>query len=205
MGLPTIVNEALDHIDTIDFRKSKNDQSVNLFETTIRYLGGLLSGYDLLNDPALACLAKDKRKVNRLLDQARTLADQLKFAFDTKTGVPAGTVFFGNKSTDGLPVNSLAAAGTIVLEWTRLSDLLLARDKQDKYARQYGEMAQKAQDVLLNSKPRINVPFPGLSGTNVSLETGEFGDDVGGWIGGDDSFYEYLLKVSLKLEAQSVG
>lgn len=48
MGLPDVVNQILDHISKIDF--SKTDDLCSLFETTIRYLGGLISGYDLLKD-----------------------------------------------------------------------------------------------------------------------------------------------------------
>lgn len=32
-------------------------------------------------------------------------------------------------------------------------------------------------------------------GTNVDLKTGLFQDASGGWVGGDDSFYEYLIKM----------
>lgn len=48
MDMPDVVDEILDHIENIDF--SKTDYLCSLFETTIRYLGGLLSGYDLLKD-----------------------------------------------------------------------------------------------------------------------------------------------------------
>lgn len=49
MRLPDVVDEVLNHVSTIDF--SKTSDLVNLFETTIRYLGGLLSGYNLLSGP----------------------------------------------------------------------------------------------------------------------------------------------------------
>src|ERR1700761_9448492 len=41
-------------------------------------------------------------------------------------------------------------------------------------------------------------PWPGLVGTNVEISTGLFQDASGGWNGGDDSFYEYLIKVRLR-------
>lgn len=40
-------------------------------------------------------------------------------------------------------------------------------------------------------------PFPGLLGTDVNITTGLFIDGDGGWVGGDDSFYEYLIKMYL--------
>lgn len=42
MQLPEVVNTVLDFIPTIDFDHT-NDE-ISLFETTIRYIGGLLSG-----------------------------------------------------------------------------------------------------------------------------------------------------------------
>lgn len=44
MGEQEIVEQILDYVPTIDFSVSYNDTVVSLFETTIRYLGGLLSG-----------------------------------------------------------------------------------------------------------------------------------------------------------------
>lgn len=49
MDIPEIVDQILDFIPTIDFTKSKDP--VDLFETTIRYLGGMLSSYELLTGP----------------------------------------------------------------------------------------------------------------------------------------------------------
>lgn len=57
----TIVNQILSYVPRIDFRVSQSGDQVNLFETTIRYMGGLLSAYDLLNDPSLQDLADNVR------------------------------------------------------------------------------------------------------------------------------------------------
>ena len=52
MDIPYIVNEILAYIPTVDFtREPDATQGVSLFETTIRYLAGLLSAYDLLTGP----------------------------------------------------------------------------------------------------------------------------------------------------------
>lgn len=51
------------------------ETSANLFETTIRHLGGLLSAYDLSGEPAL-------------LDKAKELGDMLYMAFDTPNRLP---------------------------------------------------------------------------------------------------------------------
>jgi mannosyl-oligosaccharide alpha-1,2-mannosidase len=46
MGLAEPVDQILDHVPKINFDVAQG--SVSLFETTIRYLGGFLSGYDFL-------------------------------------------------------------------------------------------------------------------------------------------------------------
>jgi hypothetical protein len=46
-----VVDVILDYVPTIDWSVSYEDTRVSLFETTIRYLGGLLSAYDLLKGP----------------------------------------------------------------------------------------------------------------------------------------------------------
>lgn len=60
MELPNIVNEIIDYIPNIDF--SVTSEQVSLFETTIRYLGGMLAGYDLLKGP-LSSLAANVWKL----------------------------------------------------------------------------------------------------------------------------------------------
>lgn len=53
-----IVNQIIDYVPSIDWSVSIDNEAVSLFETTIRYMGGLLSGYDLLSGP-LKQLAND--------------------------------------------------------------------------------------------------------------------------------------------------
>jgi mannosyl-oligosaccharide alpha-1,2-mannosidase len=42
MQIPSIVDRILEFIPTIDFDKTSTE--ISLFETTIRYIGGMLSG-----------------------------------------------------------------------------------------------------------------------------------------------------------------
>ncbi|OJJ45633.1 hypothetical protein ASPZODRAFT_69265 [Penicilliopsis zonata CBS 506.65] len=179
-----IVNQILDFIPTIDY--TQTNQQVSLFETTIRYLAGMLSGYDLLTGP-LADLASDSTKVDALLSQSKKLADILKFAFDTPSGVPYNGINITSKGNNGATSNGLAVTGTLVLEWTRLSDLT-----QDQ---EYANLSQKAESYLLNPQPATAEPFPGLVGSNINIDTGLFENGYVSWNGGDDSFYEYLLKM----------
>ena len=69
-----IVNQILDFIPTIDFTKVDNvtrpgaSLSISVFETNIRYVGGLLAAYDLLKGP-FQHLDVDEEKVDALLSQ----------------------------------------------------------------------------------------------------------------------------------------
>jgi mannosyl-oligosaccharide alpha-1,2-mannosidase len=183
MGEKNIVNQIISYIPDIDF--SQTPTSVSLFETTIRYLAGMLSGYDFLNGP-LASLANDKADVEALLTQSINLANNLSYAFDTPSGVPWNNLNFSNQGNDGSN-NGLATVGTLILEWVRLADL--------SGNATYAKLVEKAESYLLNPSPASSEPFPGLLGMNISPLTGEFQDAVGGWIGGADSYYEYLIKM----------
>ncbi|OQD78372.1 hypothetical protein PENDEC_c001G01952 [Penicillium decumbens] len=184
MGNQDAVNTILDHISKIDY--SQTSEQVSLFETTIRYLAGMLSGYDLLTGPA-SHLINSKDKVDNLLTQSKNLADVLKFAFDTGSGVPYNNLNITSKGNDGSTTTGLAVTGTLALEWTRLSDLL----GDDSY----GKLSQKAESYLLNPQPSSGEPFPGLVGSNIYISNGEFANGAVSWNGGDDSFYEYLIKM----------
>lgn len=116
-GLPDIVEQIVDYIPSIDWSVSNDDQVVSVFETNIRYLGGILSGYDLLTGPAKGLL-KDQSKVPLLLEQAVNLANNLSFAFETPSGIPFNNLVLSSRSSDD-ETNGLATAGTLILEWTR--------------------------------------------------------------------------------------
>ncbi|KAJ9204530.1 CAZyme family GH47 [Paecilomyces variotii] len=184
MRLPDVVDDILNYVPTIDY--STTSQEVSLFETTIRYLAGMLSGYDLLKGP-LSDLATNPDTVEALLTQSKNLADVLKFAFDNPTGIPYNNINITSKGNDGETTNGLATIGSLVLEWTHLSDL--TGDQQ------YAELSQKGESYLLNPEPPSAEPFPGLVGSNVNIDTGLFADGDVSWGGGDDSFYEYLIKM----------
>jgi mannosyl-oligosaccharide alpha-1,2-mannosidase len=180
-----VVNEILNYIPTVNFNGTTSTSTISLFETTIRYLGGLLAGYDLLKGPVTG-LVNDTAKIETILSQAKNLADTLKYAFDTPSGIPYNNLYINTKGNDGSTTNGLATIGTLMLEWTRLSDL--TGDPE------YATLSQKAESYLINPQPAWAQPFPGLVGSNVAISNGQFQDDYVTWNGGDDSFYEYLIK-----------
>lgn len=126
-----IVEIILHWIPTVDVTKNNSPKpvSTSLFETTIRYIGGLLGAYDLLKGP-FSNLGYEVSKVDALLTQAVNLADTVKFAFDTPSGLPKNSIYIDNQTfTDESRMQNgdysagLAEIGTLVLEWQRLSDL----------------------------------------------------------------------------------
>ncbi|KAK9234500.1 glycoside hydrolase [Lipomyces kononenkoae] len=76
MGLKSELEDAKKFVGSIDFTKS-NMHTIPVFETVIRYLGGLISAYDLSNANEPIFLTK-----------AVELADLLVGAFDTPNGMP---------------------------------------------------------------------------------------------------------------------
>ncbi|KAI1387608.1 glycoside hydrolase family 47 protein [Hypoxylon trugodes] len=190
MGNQDVINQIVDHIQTINFQATAPESTnVSVFETTIRYLAGLLSAYDFLTGP-LKQYAKDQASIDKILAQAVSLADVLSVTFNTPSGIPINTLNYGNGGyqVGGDTTNGLATIGTLVLEWTHLSDIT----GNDTYAK----LSQAAEEYLLNVKnPDVGEPFPGLLGTDVNVTDGTFTDSSGGWNGGTDSYYEYLIKM----------
>lgn len=185
MNLPGPVGTMLQHIADTDFTHSNEDISV--FETNIRYLGGMLSAYDLLSGP-FAQVPHVPALRDNLLVQSKKLADLLSIAFKTPSGIPDNTIRFdgANPVLNGSTRANLAEMGSLVLEWTRLSNLL----NDPKYAK----LTQRAQEYVLKPTPPSSEPFPGLIGSYISIEDGSSVASNGGWGGGSDSFYEYLIK-----------
>ncbi|KAJ5649965.1 mannosyl-oligosaccharide alpha-1-2-mannosidase 1B [Penicillium longicatenatum] len=190
MGLTDIVEQQLKHIASVDFTKSA--YLVDFFDVNIRYLGGLLSAYDLIKSGDFPN-PYDEDLVEALLSQAKSLATAISPVFDTITGLPVANLNFtsgelvqSTTTVNGTQYNSTntAQAGTMILEYYRLSDL--TGDES------FREHAQKAQNYLVNPNPAP--AFPGLVGTELDTDTGKFITLDGGWQAGVDSFIEYLIK-----------
>ena len=81
MGLYGEFNEARDYIANIDWDVTHGSDLVQVFETTIRYVGGLLSAYELSGD-------------EMFVEKTVQLVDRLLPAFDTATGIPYQYVNF---------------------------------------------------------------------------------------------------------------
>lgn len=149
----------------------------------------LYQAYDMLKGPHKD-LVTDSTLVDKILAQCRHLVDNLSVAFGgASTGIPDNTLQFGPPRRAGSRTNGPATVGTLILEWQRLSDLVGNQT--------YASLVQKGQAFLMNPKPESRSPWPGLVGNSLSIQTGLFENADGGWVGGIDSYYEYLIKVCL--------
>lgn len=115
MGLKDEFEEAVAAVATIDF-SSSDTELLNVFEMTIRYLGGLLGAYDISNGAYPILLSK-----------ATELGDILYKAFDTPNRMPMTRWHWkaagSPKGSEASDTALVAEVGSLTLEFTRLSQL----------------------------------------------------------------------------------
>lgn len=175
MGMTDEFDEAAKAAETIDFSSSA-DHIVNIFETTIRYLGGFLAAYDLSNN------------IN-LLHKAIEVGEMLLIAFDTPNHFPITRwewekAAHGNRQTapDFMLVSEL---GSLTLEFTRLSQLTGDPRWYDAVNRIM---------TLFDSQQSVT-KLPGLWPVIVDPRHENLTADTYFTFGGmSDSLYEYLPK-----------
>ncbi|KAL1901904.1 hypothetical protein Sste5346_001609 [Sporothrix stenoceras] len=182
MGLRNEFDEAVRAIATIDW-DAATGYECSLFETNIRYLGGLLSAYEMSG-------------ATPLLDKAAELAHMLLAAFDTVSHMPSNRFHF-DRAWQGLLVPSdheaSAAVGTLSLEFTKLAQLTGDNRFYDAIDRIKRELA-RVQDTTT---------IPGLWPTFLDIQNGFTAKGHMYTLGGmADSLYEYLPKMHLLLGGQ---
>ncbi|KAK7038564.1 alpha-1,2-mannosidase [Favolaschia claudopus] len=170
MGLNDLFNDAVKFAASVDFTQSKTGDTVNVFDTTIRFLGPLLSSYELSNFKHPVLLAKAKQS-----------ADKLVHAWVGDNPIPYSFLnFTTNQPTNG--TSNIAEAGTLLLEWSRLSKYTL----NPKYV----NLATKAMKHIAN----LPAPLPGLAAQVIDPATGNFVGGYVSWGSESDSYFEYLIK-----------
>lgn len=125
MGLDDVVSEAGSWIEKHLPEKIAQKGQVNLFETTIRVLGGLLSAYHLSGGESGNPTNKGPNPII-YLENARALADRLLTAFTSSpTAIPFSDVVLRDPSAHNAPdgVSSTSEVSTVQLEFTYLSFL----------------------------------------------------------------------------------
>lgn len=201
MGLWDELAESVRFIVGIDFSTARD--LVDPFETTIRYLGGLVSLVDMSEAGIIPESVIDFGTRKKILKQAITLADKLGPAYDTPTGMPWPRVDF--KTGKGVPdppevyledpdkpryenpAISPARAGSAILENRVLS-------------RMTGN-AIYAKNATLAWAPLVwtnyTTTWRGMIDAPLDITTGEPVGRQRHWDDGHDSYYEYLLKMTL--------
>lgn len=154
------------------------DYEVNVFETTIRMLGGLLSAYYLSEN-------------SMFLNKAVDLGDRLLGAFNTPSGLPYASVNLrtkkGVKNHVDNGASSTAEVSTLQLEFKYLAKLTGES--------LYWEKVENIMKVLDD-----NHPADGLVPIYVNPDTGKYQGNLIRLGSRGDSYYEYLLKQYLQTE-----
>ncbi|KAL4811118.1 glycosyl hydrolase family 47-domain-containing protein [Aspergillus unguis] len=144
MGLKNEFSMAVDYVKTIDFTTSTK-QEMPVFETTIRYLGGMLGAYDISG-----------HKHDVLLEKSVELAEVLMGAFDTPNRMPVLYYKWSSEYASEIRRGNfkavLAELGSLNLEFTRLAQLT----KEDKY---YDAVARITNEL---EKYQDQTKIPGL-------------------------------------------
>ncbi|KAL4871483.1 hypothetical protein BDV12DRAFT_163849 [Aspergillus spectabilis] len=179
MGMHEEFERAVQALLDVDFSPHSSSQpTINLFETTIRYLGGFLAAYDLSG-------CKDQR----LLDKAVQIGDMIYASFDTSTRMPI-TRWNPHKAAGGeeqLPASQaiIAEIASSSLELTRLSQL--TGDMR------YFDAISRITDTLDTQQSLTRVP--GLWPVGIDAQIPDLTKGSTFTFGGmADSAYEYLPK-----------
>ncbi|KIK68490.1 glycoside hydrolase family 47 protein [Collybiopsis luxurians FD-317 M1] len=172
MGFNDFFEEALNYTQTIDFSESQVVETVSVFETTIRYVGGLLSAYELSG-----------KRYQVFVDKAKQVADKMAYAWRTYPNqtIPFGEIWFNNNSAV-VDTSNIAEAGTLDIEWSRLS---LYTNNQT-----YTQLTEGS----VRSIAKLATPLPGLAPQGIDPSTNTFVGNYLTWGGGSDSYFEYLIK-----------
>ncbi|PHH62324.1 hypothetical protein CDD81_7244 [Ophiocordyceps australis] len=175
MGLDHDFAMAVNEVAVIDWARPRHASAINLFEVTIRYLGGLLAAYDLSHEPVLRAKALE-------------LGNLVYAAFDTPNRLPSfwfdlTRARSGDQEADqSMPS---AAVGSLALEFTRLSQI--TGDAK------YYDATERVKRFLRNTQPTTKLP--GLWPRRLNLRD-ETADGEAFTLGAEsDSLYEYLPKM----------
>jgi len=180
MGLDDEYAAAARVAANIDFEKTTEGR-VNVFETTIRYLGGFLAAYDLSGD-------------QNMLRKAREIGDMLYVAFDTPNRMPISrwdAEAAKRLTPQQAPEHTLLAeVGSLCMEFTRLS-LITGDSKWFDATERIREVLEDQQDSTM---------LPGMWPISINIKHLDLTADGTFGIGAmADSVYEYLPKMTALL------
>lgn len=185
MNLKPEFNDATEALLKIDFTTTSQGE-INVFETTIRYLGGFISAYDLSGD-------------KRLLDKAIEVAEMLYVAFDTPNRMPV-TRWNVEEAVAGKPQFAgegvlVAEIGSLTLEFTRLAQIT----RNNKWY----DCVDRIMQVFDHQQAISNIP--GMWPLVVNARIQDFASGSHFTLAAmADSLYEYLPKMYALLGGSSM-
>lgn len=166
MGLKEEFDHAYRGLEDIDFTTTPYLRAIPVFETTIRYLGGLLAAYDVTGG--------HKGDYPLLLKKAVELAEILMGIFDTPNRMPdlaykwkPAFAFQPNRAS---PHSGIAELGSLSMEFTRLAQLT-GKDKYYDAVARITDALEEWQNREDDTAPAIPGIFPqnvDASGCNSS-------------------------------------
>lgn len=188
MRADDIVTEAGSWIEKNLSERISQKGQVNLFETTIRVLGGLLSAYHL----SMSKLGKDITHKgpdpNVYLETAKNLADRLLIGFTASpTAIPYGDIVLKDRSAHVAPdgLCSTSEVSTLQLEFNYLTALT-------------GDPKYSTESMKVLEHLRTLPKTEGLVPIYISPDSGQFSGENIRLGSRGDSYYEYLIKVWLQ-------
>ncbi|KAF1966806.1 seven-hairpin glycosidase [Bimuria novae-zelandiae CBS 107.79] len=175
MGAREEFISAIKDVEAINFGYTNMDK-VNMFETNIRHLGGLLSAYELSRE-------------DRILNKAKEVGEMLYRAFDTPNHMPLTRWDF-HQAGQGAKLDAeenvlIAELGSFTMEFVRLS--------QATGDPKWFDAANRVVKVL--EKDQMKTRLPGMWPIVVNPRRLDLTQDTGFSLGSmADSAYEYLPK-----------
>ncbi|CAA2983118.1 mannosyl-oligosaccharide 1,2-alpha-mannosidase MNS3 [Olea europaea subsp. europaea] len=194
MGADEVINEAGSWIEKILPERIDGKGQVNLFETTIRIMGGLLSAYHLSGGEQGSNASQNGTKPVVYLENARKLADHLLIAFTSSpSAIPFSDVVLHDRSAHPAPdgLSSTSEVSTLQLEFNYLSSLT----GDPKYSLESMKVLEH-----LKTLPKVE----GLVPIYISPHSGEFSGENIRLGSRGDSYYEYLIKVWLQNQGSNL-
>ncbi|RQM08232.1 hypothetical protein DH86_00001430 [Scytalidium sp. 3C] len=182
MGLKEEFYQAAGAATRINWNVTK-ETGVNLFEITIRHLGGLLSAYELSGERAL-------------LLKAQELGEMLYMAFDTPNRIPGFWFTFEDAKAGSQMAGTFdpsAAPASLSMEFTRLAQITGIR--------KYYDAVDRVRAFLERNQEKSHLP--GLWPTMIDFKHENVRADKQFSLGAlADSLYEYLLKMYILLDGR---
>ena len=174
MDLRQEFGEAAQAAATLDWAKT-DEGAINLFETTIRHLGGLLGAYELSGEKVI-------------LQKALELGEMLYVAFDTPNRMPGFWLNFEEART-GKQVAGVhdpsASPSSLVMEFTQLS--MLTGDPK------FYDATDRVSQFL--SRIQNSTLLPGMWPLSLDFQNEQAHDNTFSLGALADSLYEYLPKM----------